>query len=95
MELTDYSTIASEQIRALAGVLGQGETPVIDRFEPVADYEELSTFAVENPTPVFSGDRNPVWRVESVAARLVEAFAIASHERLSGDDWDDLGEDCR
>ena len=90
MELTDYSTITSEQIRALAGVLGQGETPVIDRFEPVADYEELSTFAVENPTPVFSGDRNPVWRVESVASRLVEAFAIASHERLSGDDWEVL-----
>ena len=74
----------------LAGALARGGTPVIDRFEPVADFEELSTFAAENPTPVFSGDRDPVWRVESVAARLVEAFAIASHERLSGEDWEVL-----
>ena len=74
----------------LAERLAQGEMPVIDRFEPVADFEELSTFAVEKPTPVFSGDRDPVWRVESVAARLVEAFAIAAHETLSGKDWEVL-----
>ena len=74
----------------LAGALARGEMPVIDRFEPVADFEELSTFAAENPTPVFSGDREPVWRLESVAARLVEAFAIASHEPLSEEDWEVL-----
>ena len=74
----------------LAGELARGGTPVIDGFEPVADFEELSTFAAENPTPVFSGDRDPVWRVESVAARLVEAFAIASHEPLSEGDWEVL-----
>lgn len=90
MGLTDYSTITAEQVRVLAGELARGGTPVIDRFEPVADFEELSTFAAENPTPVFSGDRDPVWRVESVAARLVEAFTIASHERLSGEDWEVL-----
>ncbi len=90
MELRSYSTITVEQVRVLAGELARGGTPVIDGFEPVADFEELSTFAAENPTPVFSGDRDPVWRVESVAARLVEAFAIASHERLSGEDWEVL-----
>ena len=90
MELERYSTITSERVRVLAGALAQGEMPVIDRFEPVADYEELSTFAAEKPTPVFSGDRDPVWRLESVAARLVEAFAIASHEPLSGGDWEVL-----
>lgn len=85
-----YSTITAEQVRVLAGALAWGGTPVIDGFEPVADFEELGTFAAENPTPVFSGDRDPVWRVESVAARLVEAFAIAAHERLSGADWEIL-----
>ena len=90
MELTGYSTITAEQVQVLAGALARGRTPIIDRFEPVADFEELSTFAAENPTPVFSGNRDPVWRVESVAARLVEAFAIASHERLAGEDWEVL-----
>ena len=90
MELERYSTITLEQVRVLAERLAQGEMPVINRFEPVADFEELSTFAVEKPTPVFSGDRDPVWRVESVAARLVEAFAIASHETLSEGDWEVL-----
>ena len=90
MGLMGYSTITAEQVRVLAGELARGGTPVVDRFEPIADFEELSAFAAENPTPVFSGDRDPVWRVESVAARLVEAFAIASHERLSGEDWEVL-----
>ena len=90
MELERYSTITSEQVRVLAERLAQGEMPAIDRFEPVADFEELSTFAAENPTPVFSGYRDPVWRLESVAARLVEAFAIASHEPLSEGDWEVL-----
>ncbi len=90
MELERYSTITLEQVRVLAVRLAQGEIPVIDRFKPVADFEELSTFAVEKPTPMFSGDRDPVWRVESVAARMVEAFAIASHETLSGKDWEVL-----
>ena len=90
MELESYSTITLEQARVLTERLAQGEMPVIDRFEPVADFEELSTFAAEKPTPVFRGDRDPVWRVESVAARLVEAFAIASHETLSGKDWEVL-----
>ena len=95
MELERYSTITSEQVRVLAGALARGEMPVIDRFEPVADFEELSTFAAENPTPVFSGYRDPVWRPESVAARLVEAFAIASHEPLSEEGLGGLGEDYR
>ena len=90
MELDRYSTITFEQVRVLAEGLAQGEMPVIDRFEPVADYEELSTFAAENPTPVFSRDRDPVWRLESVATRLVEAFAIASHEPLLEGDWEVL-----
>ena len=90
MNRIDYSTNTAEQVRVRAGALARGGTPVIDGFEPVADFEELGTFAAENPAPVFSGDRDPVWRVESVAARLVEAFAIASHERLSGEDWEVL-----
>lgn len=90
MELASYSTITSEQVRALAEELAQGELPVIDRFEPIADYEELSTFAAENATPIFSGNRNPIWRLESVASRLIEAFAIASHEPLSAGEWEVL-----
>ena len=90
MSLSSYSTITSEQIRLLAETLAQHETPVINRFDPIADYEELITFAAENPTPIFSGRRNPIWRIESVAARLVEAFAIASHEPLSGNSWEVL-----
>ena len=90
MELERYSTITLEQVRVLAERLAQGEMPVIDRFEPVADFEELSTFAAENPTPVFSGYRDPIWRPESVAARLVEAFAIVSHEPLQEGDWNVL-----
>ena len=96
MSLSNYSTITSEQIRLLAVTLARREAPVINRFDPIADYEELSTFAAENPTPIFSGNRNPIWRIESVAARLVEAFAIASHEPLSGEWLGGLGEDyCR
>ena len=90
MELSTYSTITSQQVRLLAETLAQGEIPVIDRFDPIADYEELSTFVAENPTPIFSGTRNPVWRLESVAARLIEAFAIASHEPLPRNSWEVL-----
>ena len=90
MGLESYSTITSEQVRVLAEALAQGEVPVIDRLERIADYEELSTFAAENLTPIFSRDRNPIWRLESVASRLIEAFAIASHESLSAVEWEVL-----
>ncbi len=90
MRLSNYSTITSEQIRQLAETLAQRETPIIDRFEPIADYEELSEFIAENPTPIFGGTRNAIWRTESVAARLIEAFGIAAHEPLSANEWEGL-----
>ncbi len=80
MALKDYSTITPEQVDSLARTLAQRDVPILDRFDPVADFEELVSFATLNPTPVSHADRNPIWRLESVAARLIEAFAVAAHE---------------
>ena len=75
-----YSTITTESVERLAHTLARGEIPVIERFEPAADFEELITFTTENPTPLEHTTRNPVWQLESVSARLTEALAIAAHE---------------
>ena len=47
-----------------------------DIGDTVADFEELVTFSAQNPTPVIHADRNPIWRMESVVARLIEALAF-------------------
>ena len=75
-----YSTITAESVERLAHTLARRDIHVIERFEPVADFEELITFTTENPTPLVHANRNPVWRLEPVSARLTETLAIAAHE---------------
>ena len=75
-----YSTISTESVERFAVTLARRNIPAIEHIEPVADFEELTTFTAENPTPIEYAIRNPVWRLESVSSRLVEAVAIAAHE---------------
>lgn len=85
--LGEFMTVHSEHVALLAQKLDRQDLPVIDQFEPIADFEELFTFTEANPTPIeFSGE-HPAWRLESVAARVVEALAIASHETLDTTEW--------
>ena len=87
MELNTYATITLEDVEGLARTLAHRDLPVIKRFEPVTDFEELVTFTTENTTPVEYADRNPIWRLESVSARLIEAVAIAAHEPMLDIGW--------
>ena len=82
MSLEKWTTVRSEHIHLLAEELAAQKLPVIAQLEPVADFEELYTFAEANPTPVVFSPQNPVWRLESVASRIVEAVAVAAHEPL-------------
>ncbi len=75
-----YSTITSESVEQLALVLARRDLTAIARLKPIADFEELISFTTENPTPVAHSNRNPVWHLESVSARLIEAVAISVHE---------------
>ncbi len=90
MSLSDYTSISSEQVALLATMLSKRELPFINQFEPIADFEELHTFSQENPTPTVLTEQHPAWRLESVAARTIEAIAIASHEPLNELEWDIL-----
>ena len=90
MSLNDYTSIRSEQISLLASTLSKRDMPIIDQFEPIADFEELLTFFQEHPTPIVFTEQHPAWRLESVAARTIEAIAIASHEPLNEFEWDIL-----
>lgn len=83
-------TIQSEHVTLLASELVKQDLSVIDQFEPIADFEELLTFAEANPTPIEFAVQHPAWRLESVAARVIEAFAIASHETLDTTEWEPL-----
>lgn len=85
-------TVQSNQITMLASQLAKQNIPVIDRFEPIADFEELLTFAKDNTTPIEYAQQNPAWRLESVAARLIEAIGIAAHEPLDKKEWEPLAE---
>lgn len=80
----------SEHIALLASRLDRQDLPVIDQFEPIADFEELLTFAEANPTPIEFAEQHAAWRLESVAARVIEALAIASHETLDETEWQPL-----
>ncbi len=82
MSLEEWTTLRAEQIQLLAEELAKQNLPVIEQLEPIADFEELYTFAEMNPTPVVFSPQNPVWRLESVAARIVEGVAVAAHEPL-------------
>ena len=77
MSLDEYTTLRPAHVHLLAVALAKRELPVIGVLEPIADFEELLTFAQAQPTPIEFARRTPAWRVESVAARVIEAIAIA------------------
>ncbi len=90
MSIDEFSTVQSEHVTLLASKLAKQEIPIIDQFEPIADFEELLTFVETNPTPIEYVDRHPAWRLESVAARVIEALGIATHETLYETAWEPL-----
>ena len=83
MCLEKWTTLRTEHVHLLAEELAARNLPVIDQFEPIADIEELLTFAEANPTPTVFMPQHPAWRLESVASRVIEAVAIAAHEPLN------------
>ena len=83
MQLEKWTTLRTEQIQLLAQELSQQQIPLIVQLEPIADFEELLTFSEANPTPVEFMPQHPAWRLESVAARVVEGVAAAAHEPLT------------
>ena len=83
MLLKKWTTVGDEHIRLLAEELASRNMPVIAQLEPIADIEELLTFAEANPTPIEFVPHHPAWRLESVAARVIEAVAVAAHEPLT------------
>ena len=91
MALEEWTTLRTEDIHLLAAELAKQNLPVIERLEPIADFEELYTFAEANPTPVVFSPQHPPWRLESVAARIVEAVAVAAHEPLLDAGYLELG----
>ena len=90
MLLDKYTTVQSNHIALLASELAKQDMPVVDQFEPIADFEELFTFAESNPTPIEYAEQNPAWCLESVAARVIEAIGIAAHETLDKTEWEPL-----
>ena len=90
MLLNQWTTLHPTHIRRLASELAKREMPVIVLLEPIADFEELLTFAEARPTPIAFAPQEPAWRLESVAARAREAIAIATHEPLNDEDWEPL-----
>ena len=83
MLLEEYTTLRTEHIDRLAQALAKQELPVIAELEPIADCEELITFSEANRTPIKFTPQHPAWRLESVAARVIEAVAVAAHEPLT------------
>ncbi len=90
MSLDGYTTVQSNQVELLALELAERKLSVIDQFEPIADFEELFTFSEAYPTPIEFAEQHPAWRLESVAARVIEAIAIAAHEPLNDIGWRSL-----
>ena len=83
MLLENWTTLRTEHIHQLAQELAKRTLPTIGQLEPVADFEELFTFSEAQPTPIAFTPQHPPWRLESVAARIIEAVAIAAHEPLT------------
>ncbi|MCG9129075.1 hypothetical protein JT359_15915 [Candidatus Poribacteria bacterium] len=84
--LGKYTTIQLDHVKHVADLLSQKKIPELEVFEPVADFEELLEFVNIHPTPIqFS--QNAVWKLESVAARIIEMLAISAHESLSEEEW--------
>ena len=83
MLLEKWTTLRTEHIQSLAQELATQQIPLIAQLEPIADFEELLTFSETNPTPVEFTPQHPAWRLESVAARVIEGIAAAAHEPLT------------
>ena len=83
MSLEKYTILQTEHIQRLAQTLANRELLAIRQLEPIADFEELLTFDEAQPTPIEFTPQYPPWRLESVAARIIEAVAIAAHEPLT------------
>ncbi len=77
--LERWTTLDTEHIQLFAQELAEQQLPIL----PIADCEELLTFSETNPTPVEFMPQHPAWRLESVAARVVEGIAVAAHEPLT------------
>ncbi len=90
MSLDGYTTLQSKHIELLALELAKRKLPVIDQFEPITDFEELYTFSEEHPIPLEFAEQYPAWRLESVAARVIEVIALAAHEPLNDLGWRSL-----
>ncbi len=83
MPLEKSTTLQAEHIQLLAHEFAEQKPPdSITQLEPIADFEELYTFTQTHPTPIEFSPHNPAWRLEAVAARTIEAVAIAAHEQL-------------
>ena len=83
MSLEKWTTLQTEHIQHLAETLAKRERLTIGKLEPIADFEELLTFAQAQPTPIEFTPQHPAWQLESVAARIIEAVALAAHEPLT------------
>ena len=83
MLLEKWTTLRTEHIQLLAQELAKQQPPIVAHLEPIADCEELLAFSEVNPTPVEFMPQHPAWRLESVAARVIEGIAVAAHEPLT------------
>ena len=83
MSLEKWTTLQTEHIQRLAHTLAERELLAIGQLEPIADFEELLTFDEAQPTPIEFTPQYPAWRLESVAARIIEGVAIAAYEPLT------------
>lgn len=83
MSLEKWTILQTEHIQDLAQTLAKRDLRAIGQLEPIADFEELLTFDEAQPTPIEGMPQYPAWRLESVAARIIEAVAIAAHESLT------------
>ena len=83
MSLEKWTTLETGHIQHLAETLAKRGRSVIGQLEPIADFEELFMFDEAQPTPIEFTPEYPAWRLESVAARIIEAVAIAAHEPLT------------
>ena len=83
MLLEKWTTLQTDHIQLLAEEFATQQISLIAQLEPIADFEELLTFSETNPTPVEFTPQHPAWRLESVAARVIEGIAAAAHEPLT------------
>ena len=83
MLLEKWTTLRTEHIQLLAQEFAKQQLPAIAQLEPIADCEELIAFSETHPTPIAFTAQHPAWRLESVAARIIEGVAVAAHEPLT------------